>query len=403
MPPLLDHGGYRKAGYLTMAVFTTWLMDKAYFLFFALGAAFLLICISNLFAVPKLKSPKQRRDVRVSLLVPARNEENNIERCVRGLLSQEYGNYEVIVLNDNSTDSTGEILERLSKEDRRLKVINGKPLPEGWLGMCWACMQLAEASDGRYLMFFDADTWHEPIVLGATLDVFEKTDADCISGIAKHHLGTFGEMLSVTLAPWGMMSYFPAVLMHNFRFKFPSIAAGMYMCFKREKYFEVGGHGAVRFNAVLDKDLAKLMKGRGMKVVMVDATEAVHVRMYHSMKEAFAGFGKNMFAAFEFRVIPFVGVFAAMLLSVLLPFAYLAANKTADPALASRAAVLIGLSLALWLIVHIKTKLPIWLAFLYPLMFVSWFLMALNSVGHALFGKSSWKGRKMPKPVVKLI
>lgn len=387
-----------------MASITTWLMDKAYFLFFALGAAFLLICISNLLVVPKLRRPKQKRGTRVSLLVPARNEENNIERCVRGLLSQEYDNYEVIVLDDNSTDATGSILDRLSKENPRLKVIKGKPLPEGWLGMCWACMQLAEASDGKYLMFFDADTWHEPIVLGATLDVFEKTGADCISGIAKHHLGTFGEMLSVTLAPWGMMSYFPAVLMHHFNFKFPSIAAGMYMCFKREKYFEVGGHGAVRFNAVLDKDLAKLMKGRRMKVVMVDATEAVHVRMYHSMRDAFSGFGKNMFAAFEYRVIPFVGVFMAMLSAVLLPFAYFIANGTSkNPALSSRALILIGLSLALWIIVHIKTKLPLWLAFLYPILFISWFFMALNSVGHALLGKSSWKGRKMPKPVVKLI
>ncbi len=387
-----------------MAGFTEWLMDKAYFLFFALGAAFLIISISNLFAIPKLKEPKGRRDVRVSLLVPARNEENNIERCMRSLLSQHYDNYEVIVLNDNSTDSTGEILERLTKEFPRLKVMKGKPLPEGWLGMCWACMQLAEAADGKYLMFFDADTWHEPIALGATLEIFEKMDADCISGIARHHLGTFGEMISVTLAPWGMMSYIPCVIMHNFRLKFPSIAAGMYMCFKRDKYFEVGGHGAVRFNAVLDKDLAKLMKGRGMKVVCVDATEAVHVRMYHSMKEAFAGFGKNMFAAFEYKLVPFVGAFVAMLSAILLPFAYLATNGTAaNPELTARAGVLIGLSLALWIIAHIKTKLPLWLAFLYPLLFTSWFFMAMNSVGHALFGKSSWKGRKMPKPVVKLI
>lgn len=379
-------------------------MDKAYFIFFALGAAFLLICISNLFSVPKLRSPKKKRDARVSILVPARNEENNIERCMRSLLSQQYDNYEVIVLNDNSTDSTGEILERLSEEFPRLKVMKGKPLPEGWLGMCWACMQLAEAADGNYLMFFDADTWHEPFVLGATLEIFEKMDADCISGIAKQHLGTLGEMFSVTLAPWGMMSFFPCVIMHNFRFKFPSIAAGLYMCFKKDRYFEVGGHGAVKFNAVLDKDLAKLMKGRGMKVVMVDATEAVHARMYHSMKEAFAGFGKNMFAAFEYRLIPFLGAFVAMLSAVLLPFAYLAANgATSNPELVSRAVILIGLSLALWLIVHIKTKLPIWLAFLYPLLFTSWFLMALNSIRHALFGKSSWKGRKMPKPVVKLI
>lgn len=387
-----------------MADFTTWLMDKAYFLFFALGAAFLLICISNLFVVPKLRKPREIRDVRVSLLVPARNEENNIERCMRSLLAQQYDNYEVVVLNDNSTDATGEILERLSKEYPRLKVMKGKPLPEGWLGMCWACMQLAEAADGKYLMFFDADTWHEPIALGATLEVFEKMDADCISGIARHHLGTFGEMISVTVAPWGMMSYIPCVLMHYFRLKFPSIAAGMYMCFRKDKYFEVGGHSAVKFNAVLDKDLAKIMKGRGMKVIMVDATEAVHVRMYHNMKEAFAGFGKNMFAAFEYKVIPFVGVFVAMLAAILLPFAYLASNgTTADSMLTARAAILIGLSLALWIIVHIKTKLPLWLAFIYPLLLISWFFMAMNSIGHAIFGKSSWKGRKMPKPVVKLI
>lgn len=380
----------------------SWLMRNGAPLFLLFEGAILVMAISNVILMPKLKKSKKRRDVRISLLVPARNEENNIERCVRGLLNQDYPNFEVIVLNDNSTDATGSILAKLAAEDSRLKVINGKPLPDGWLGMCWACDQLAKASNGEYIMFFDADTWTEPICAGATLDVFESQKADMVSGIAHHHFGGFGEMMAVSLAPWGMLSVFPVVLMHYLKLGFPSIAAGMYMTFRREKYFEIGGHEAVKMDAVLDKSLARMMKRKGMKIICVDATEAVHCRMYHSMKDAFLGFAKNIFATFDFGVLRCVSIFLIMLIAFLTPVVYLIVFGMSDPVLATKALILVGMSLVLWSITHIKTKVPMYIVPLYPISFTIWFLMTMTSVVHAIFGLSTWKGRKMPRPKVSI-
>ncbi len=384
--------------------FLTWMMRYGALLYFSFLAALLVIAVSNVILMPKLKKGGRKRDVRVSLLVPARNEEGNIERCVRSLLAQDYGNFELIVLDDNSTDSTGEILGRIAREDPRLKIMKGTPLPEGWLGMCWACWQLAHEADGEYLMFFDADTWHEPIAVSATLDVFERFDADMVSGMAKHKFGTLGETLSVSLAPWGMISCFPVAVMHYFKFGFPSMAAGMYMTFKKEKYFECGGHSVVRMDAVLDKSLARIMKRMGMKIILVDATDAVHCRMYHSMKDAFVGFAKNVFATFDYKVLKCLAVFLFMLASVTIPIAYLAfVGLNADAALAKETLALVGMSLLLWTITSVKGKVPLYTVPLYPVTFTIWFLMTMTSVVHAIFGLSSWKGRKMPRPKVRLI
>lgn len=384
--------------------FLTWMMRYGSLLYFSFLAALLMIAVSNVILMPKLKKSTRKRHVKVSLLVPARNEQGNIERCVRSLLAQDYGNFELIVLDDNSTDATGEILERIAREDPRLKVMKGAPLPEGWLGMCWACWQLAHEASGEYLMFFDADTWHEPICVSATLDVFEDFDADMVSGMAKHKFGTLGEALSVSLAPWGMISCFPVAIMHYFKFGFPSMAAGMYMTFRKDKYFECGGHSAVKMDAVLDKSLARIMKRMGMKIILVDATDAVHCRMYHSMKDAFVGFAKNVFATFDYKVLKCLAVFLFMLASVTIPIAYLVSvGFVADVVLARGAMVLIAMSLLLWTITCVKGKIPLYIVLFYPVTFTIWFLMAMTSVVHAIFGLSSWKGRKMPRPKVSLI
>ena len=97
----------------------------------------------------------------VSVLVPARNEERNIARCINSLIMQDYENFEIVVLSDNSTDRTEEILDEFARTDNRIKVIKGRPLPHGWVGKNFACHQLSKAAKGEYLFYADADTWHD--------------------------------------------------------------------------------------------------------------------------------------------------------------------------------------------------------------------------------------------------
>ena len=127
----------------------------------ALLVLLLAIALANFLTFARIRRNAQgAHDGRVSILVPARNEEANIELCVASLLKQAYPEFEVIVLNDNSSDSTGEILQRLAAANPHLTILDGSPLPNGWVGKNWACHQLARAATGTLLLFTDADTDH---------------------------------------------------------------------------------------------------------------------------------------------------------------------------------------------------------------------------------------------------
>src|SRR5438128_401368 len=118
---------------------------------------------------------------RVSVVVPARNEELAIGDCVRSLLAQRYSNFEVLALDDRSTDRTPEILGEIAAADPRLRVLSGEPLPAGWVGKCWAAQQAARVADGDWLLFVDADTRHQPCALASAVAFAERNRADLLS------------------------------------------------------------------------------------------------------------------------------------------------------------------------------------------------------------------------------
>ncbi len=118
----------------------------------------------------------------ISVLVPARNEEANIRQCLESLQKQDYPNYEVLVLDDGSTDSTAEIVAGMAARDRRIRLIKGEPLPDDWMGKCFACHQLARQAAGSWLLFVDADTTHAPHMLRGVLELALKNNITLISG-----------------------------------------------------------------------------------------------------------------------------------------------------------------------------------------------------------------------------
>ena len=169
------------------------------------------------------------RPPRVSVLVPARNEEANIGDCVRSLLSQDYPDFEVIVLDDGSRDRTGEILAELAARDPRLRVIAGRELPAGWLGKHWACQQLGEAADGELLLFTDADTRHGPRSLwnGAAASLAQ--GADLLTAFPRQEVVTWSEKLVVPFFPWSLLSFLPLALAYRVRSPAFCAAIGQYM------------------------------------------------------------------------------------------------------------------------------------------------------------------------------
>ena len=244
----------------------------------------------------------------VSICIPARNEESNIERCVTSALKQDYPNFEVLVLDDNSTDGTTEILSQLSGIINNLKHISGAPKPDNWLGKPWACHQLSKHAEGEILLFIDADVSLEPHALKSTVNALSSRDA--ITVWPQQKLGSFWENMIVPLVYFALLTLLPAIyverapkwmpkfLLPFFEHRFVA-ACGQFFAFKRYAYDSIGGHASVKEQVVDDMALARVLKQSGNKLAMLHGINSVYCRMYTSHKEIWSGFRKNFLAGFE--------------------------------------------------------------------------------------------------------
>jgi chlorobactene glucosyltransferase len=362
-------------------------------------AILLLISFINLLTLKRLgKFPDPASTPRVSLLVPARNEARNIGGCVRGLLAQDYPDFEVIVLDDESTDGTGEILERITTEDARLRVIHGQPLPAGWLGKNWACQQLSQAADGDYLLFTDADTCHEPLMLRDAMAAAIAVNADLLSGMPHQEVKTWSEQLLVPILAWSFMAFIPIALAERVRAAFLSVSIGQFLLFRRSAYEKIKGHESVRDKVVEDFELARNIKKAGLQWRFVDATARIHCRMYHNFREVFNGLSKNLFVVFG-NVFFFALAWSALIISFLEPqlILLLALFGVVLPVKLVLLSVLaIGQAILLWAITDLRFGFPLKQAALYPITIVLAVVIGLRSMFAHLFKRDvTWKGRSV--------
>ncbi len=232
----------------------------------------------------------------VSVLIPARNEARVIGMTVRQLLQQDYTNISVIVLDDNSTDKTAEFALAAGQGDTRLQVIQGKPLPPGWLGKNWACQQLAESARGDLLVFTDADVIWSPKALGVLVEASEHTQADLLTVWPTQQTVTWPERLVVPLMALAIIAYLPILPVHYMPWAVFAAANGQCMAFRRRAYERVGGHAAVRGRIVEDVELARAIKRAGLRLRMFDGNESVACRMYQDWNSVRDGFAKNILA-----------------------------------------------------------------------------------------------------------
>lgn len=367
----------------------------------------LVIAASNLLALRRLGTyPLPARFPRVSVLLPARNEEAVIADCVRSLLAQDYPDLEVLVLDDNSTDGTGEILAALAREDGRLRVLTGRPLPEGWMGKHWACWQLAGAATGELLLFTDADTVHHPQALRLGVAAFLAERADLMSGFLRQRLLTWGERLTVPAIFWCFFSFLPLALAHRVRAPALSLTNGQWMLFARSAYEAVGGHAAVRDHPVDDIALGQRVKAKGLRWRIVDVGDFVSCRMYTGFRAALEGFTKNLFAVFDFRLAEYLFVWVWMALVTVEPLAVvllwpLGVGRDVFalwPALAA-----VGEMLALWAVAMTRLRFPRYLALLYPAHILLLVFIALRSLLWTATGRATWKGRTLPRQRIRLM
>jgi len=327
----------------------------------------------------------------ISLLIPARNEELNLPRCLEALSQQAYPALEVIVLDDQSDDGTLDVAERWAVKDARFSVVAGQPLPEGWTGKNWACYQLAQKAAGEVLIFIDADVHPTPRAVENTLAVFERFRADAVSSFPGQHLRGLAAKGIIPMMDVILYGALPLPLVFRTKFESLSAANGQWFAFRREAYEAVGTHSVVRNNVVEDVALARLIKRRGMRLVLTSGVGSVACEMYSNLSEINEGFSKNFFAAFRFRPSAFLPFLALMLLVFVLPYVLLLHDISASTMLA------VGLNLTFRSMLATRFRHGLVSVILHPLGSLAAVLIGLNAIRlYYVRGGVRWKGRTVP-------
>ena len=349
--------------------------------------------------LPPLPARPQEALPSLSILVPARDEERSIERCVRSLLAQTYlVDLEVIVVDDRSTDMTPHILARIASEDSRLRIVRGEPMPDGWVGKPWALAQAQAHARGRWLLFTDADSYHEPRAAATSLWYATHFGADALSLATRQELGTFWERASVP-AILGTLVFVagPFGAVNDPERPAKAIANGQYILVSRDAYDALGGHAALAGEIVEDVAFSRRLKEDGrFRYILAGGHELASVRMYRSLPEIWNGFTKNVYfgAGGDLRALG--GAVLFLLATSVVPLGLLARNvakRRAPLAIESLAALVAIVSAQAF-----GMRRAGFSQRLAPLQLVGTMLfaaIALNSTYAVLSGKGVvWRGRR---------
>jgi chlorobactene glucosyltransferase len=338
----------------------------------------------------------------VSVIVPARNEERSIQSCVESICGSDYPEFEVIVVDDRSDDSTLALARAIPPNRARgVLVVEGLELPDGWMGKPWACAQGAQVAVGDLLLFTDADTVHAPELLGCAVAGMAEDQGDALTLLGRQIMGTFWERLVQTHMMAAIVFRFP----NPGRPRPPerwrdAIANGQFILFDRGAYNEIGGHEAVKGDIVEDQRLAQILCRSGKRLAVRGAEAVFATRMYRSLGELIEGWSKNLSLAARQAVPSWAAPIAlptAILVSVTIwiapPVALLLSFAGGAPTTWWIWSMSItGFSVLMWSLAAWRLQAPLWTGLFYPLAagVVNYiFLRSWIRGGHV-----EWKGRE---------
>jgi hypothetical protein len=345
----------------------------------------------------------------VSIVIPARNEQHNIAQCLESALVQTYAHYEIILVDDGSTDDTPHILARYAQRfPDRLRVVSGRPLPTGWVGKCNACLHGAQQANpsSAWLLFIDADTVAQPSLLAALIAHAQDHRLDVLTAFPFNDLPTVPERLVLPVFFQFAFTAFPA---QKIATPEPppelSMANGQCLLVSADAYWALGGHAAVKDKVLEDVEFAQAFRRAGYRLAVTTAFSEMRVRMYHTLAEITQGLGKHAVAgrrasgprAFWSVLRVSLTLLAPPLVCVCAAMGVLATNGTQPIAWLALGMAAPAYGTALWFWAQRYRDwyaLPGRYAFLAPIGWLIYLLIVARSTFAVLFRRGvRWKGR----------
>ena len=329
---------------------------------------------------------KQYQD-KVSILIPARNEQDNILDLLLSIQQQDYQNYEVIVLDDNSTDNTFALCEEFAADNPNFSVIKGKALPPDWLGKNYACYQLGKKATGAYLLFLDADEQISLGLINSAVHRMNLKNLGLLSLFTNQEMKTNGEQVVVPLMHYLLLSLLPLQLVYLIKSRTIAAASGQFMLFSAVQYHQHQWHREVKLKVVEDVEIMRVVKENGYNGETLLANKLITCRAYTGYFDAINGFSRDLLAAFNYNVLSLLIYLMILLGGPLIILSTLNAQ-------------LIALMFSLTILSRVMISLlagqnPLKNVLLHPLQMINLMVMAFLSIHRYLTKTTVWKGRRV--------
>lgn len=345
------------------------------------------VTIFNFISDPKLRRVNKSYTNFVSILIPARNEEDNILALLRSIHQQDYLDYEVIILDDDSSDNTYDICAEFASKHSAFSIIKGKELTGHWLGKNYACHQLAQQAKGEYLLFLDADELVFDGLINSAVHRMYFRNLALLSLFTDQQMKTIGEKLTVPLMHYILLNLLPLRLVYLSKNALVAAASGQFMLFNAFVYRQYEWHKSAKDKIVEDVEIMKQVKSAGYNGESLLANGMISCRMYTNYPEAINGFGKNFLAAFNYNIFSFLVfllllVGGPMMVIITLNFQLIL--------------MMVGLIMLTRIMISLESgQSAVRNVILHPLQMFSLVLIAFSAIQKYLTKTTEWKGRKI--------